>query len=276
MPRTNRRRLLTGAALSLLAPPGATATRVPVKTVVLTFDDAVKSHRTFVGPLLKELGFRATFFVTQRWMEDRENFMTWTEIGELHRMGFEIGNHSWTHAGFGSPQAAARLAEELGMVERELQKVGVERPVSFGWCGNAFGPEAVAVLRERGYRFARRGMQPEVPYGRIEVGPAYLPARHHPLLIPTTGDAYPDWTAESFRAAISQALPGQIAVLQFHGVPDVAHPWVHTPPERFREYMGVLKKEGFRVLALRDVAPFVDLTSPPADPILQERFPQPR
>jgi peptidoglycan/xylan/chitin deacetylase (PgdA/CDA1 family) len=41
------------------------------KVVVLTFDDAVKSHRTFVAPLLKELGFGATFFVTHRWMADR-------------------------------------------------------------------------------------------------------------------------------------------------------------------------------------------------------------
>lgn len=274
MPRTHRRRLLTGAALSLLARPGATATRVPAKTVVLTFDDAVKSHRTFVAPLLKELDFRATFFVTQRWMEDREHFMTWAEIGELHRMGFEIGNHSWTHAGFGNPQTAARLGEELERVEQELQKVEVERPVSFGWCGNSFGPEAIAVLRARGYRFARRGMQPEVPYGRNEAGPAYVPNRHHALLIPTTGDAYPDWTNENFREAISQALPGQIAVLQFHGVPDVAHPWVHTPPERFREYMAVLKKERFRVLALRDVAPYLDIAAPPADPLLHERYPR--
>jgi len=26
----------------------------------------------------------------------------------------------------------------------------------------------------------------------------------------------------------------QIVVLQFHGSPDVAHPWIHTPPERLR------------------------------------------
>ena len=31
------------------------------KVIVLTFDDAVKSHRTFVVPHLKELGFGATF-----------------------------------------------------------------------------------------------------------------------------------------------------------------------------------------------------------------------
>ena len=274
MSRLNRRGFLggtAGAALAAVSRAGAAA-RVPAKTVVLTLDDAVKSHRTFVGPLLRELGFRATFFVTQAWMADRENFMTWDDIGELSRMGFEIGNHSWTHAGFGNPQAAARLGEELAMVEGELKKVGVERPISFAWCGNSFGPEAVAVLRERGYRFARRGMQPEVPYGRIEAGPAYEPVRHHPLLIPSTGDAYPEWSLEHFRSVVAKALPGQIAVLQFHGVPDKAHPWVHTPPERFREYLAYLKEGGFRVLALRDVAPYVDLAQPPDDPLLKTRY----
>src|ERR1035441_8521421 len=72
------------------APPKVT---IPDKTVVLTLDDAVKSHRTFVAPLLKEMGFRATFFVCHRWMGEQANFMTWQEIAELHQLGFEIGNH---------------------------------------------------------------------------------------------------------------------------------------------------------------------------------------
>src|SRR6266700_4560844 len=94
----------TGPAL------GAPAQAVPDKLVVLTFDDAVKSHRTFVAPLLKELGFGATFFVTHKWMDDHTNFMTWEDIGEIHQMGFEIGNHSWTHSDFSQPKNAARLA----------------------------------------------------------------------------------------------------------------------------------------------------------------------
>src|SRR5690349_453764 len=61
--------------------------RMPERTVVLTFDDAVKSHRTLVAPLLQDLGFRATFFVTHLWMGDKANFMTWEEIAEIHRMG---------------------------------------------------------------------------------------------------------------------------------------------------------------------------------------------
>ncbi len=260
--------LLTGAASGNPQP-------VPDKLVVLTFDDAVKSHRTVVAPLLKELGFNATFFVTHKWMADRTNFMTWEEIGEIHQMGFEIGNHSWTHSDFSQPKNAARLAGELSLVDRELgqTKAKVPRPQSFAYCGNTFGPEAVQRLSELGYKFARRGGQPEARYGTLDLGATYDPKRHHPLLIPSTGDAYPNWTLEHFANVVARATNGQIVVLQFHGVPDVAHPWVHTPPERFREYMAYLKEHNFRCLAVRDLEPYVDWNNLPADPLLNVRQP---
>ncbi len=252
----------------------AAAVAIPEKTVVLTFDDAVKSHRTVVGPLLKQLGFAATFFISHRWMGDGEHFLSWKDAAELHEMGFEIGNHSWTHGSFATPRAAARLAGELSLIDYELQRVKVPKPVSFAWSGNGFGPESVAVLREHGIRYARRGAQPEAEYGRIVVGPAYDPKRHHPLLIPTTGDAYPDWTFAHFLKVLSSARAGELVVLQFHGVPDVVHPWVHTPPGMFEKYMAHLKAEGYRTLALRDVAPYVG--EEPADPMLQVRYPMPK
>jgi len=242
---------------------------VPDKTVVLTFDDSVQSHRDMVGPLLKELGFGATFFVTALWMSDRENFMSWEDIAALHAMGFEIGNHSWSHWSFGNPKNAGRLAGQLALVENQLAKVGVPKPVSFAWCGNAFSPEGMRVLEENGYRWARRGMQPEVPYGKIAPGPLYAPGAYHPLLLPSAGDAYPDWTLADFRAAVDRAKDGRIAIVQFHGVPDVAHPWVNTPPERFREYMQYLKDNGFNVIALRDLARYVDPAGPVEDAMTQ-------
>src|SRR2546426_11867185 len=104
-PQLSRRAFLQSGAPML----AAAGKRVPEKLVVLTFDDAVKSHRTFVAPILAKLGFDATFFVTHSWMADRDNFMSWEEIAEIHRMGFEIGNHSWTHDSFAIPRNAARL-----------------------------------------------------------------------------------------------------------------------------------------------------------------------
>jgi len=245
---------------------------IPDKVVVLSFDDAVKSHRTFVAPLLKELGFRATFFVTHRWMNDHEHFMTWQEIAEIHQLGFEIGNHTWTHDSFASPRNAARLDGELALVERELDKVGVPRPLTYAHTGDHFGPEAVNVLMQRGYQLARRGMQPEVAYGEMQVGPAFDPQRHHPLLIPTTGDSYPDWTVEHFQEVVSNAGNGKAVVLQFHGVPDLAHPWVFTPPENFRQYMAFLKENGFRVIALGDLKQYINLQHPPDDATLKIRY----
>lgn len=265
------RRSFLAASAAVAAP-----VRPPDKIAVLTFDDAVKSHRAFVAPLLKELGFGATFFVSHGFMNIVEHSLTWQEIAEIHQMGFEIGNHSWTHAGFHTPRAAARLEGELALVENELARVKVPRPTSFAWCGNTFGPEAVEVLRAKGFRFARRGEMPEAPYGQLVVGAAYDPRRHHPLLIPTTGDAYPSWNLDHFKKVVREARDGRIVILQFHGVPDIAHPWVHTPPERFREYMQYLKSEGFRVIALRDLDQFADLANPPADPLLYVRQPEPK
>ena len=66
---------------------------------------------------------------------------------------------------------------------------------------------------------------------------------------------------------MAQARGGRVAVLQFHGVPDGEHPWVNTPRERFEEYMAWLHAEGCTVIALRDLARFVDETRPPADPL---------
>lgn len=279
LPGTNRRKMgrrkfmAWAASATFLGAARRTsgAAPNPDRIVVLTFDDAVKSQRSFVAPLLKGLGFGATFFVCHRWMvDDPDHYLTWQEISEIHQMGFEIGNHSWTHPAFSVPRAAARLPAELALVERELRKVGIPRPISFAWCGNVFGPEAFQQLTDLGYKLARRGMQPEVPYGAVEVGPTYDPQKNHPLLIPTTGDNYPGWTLDHFRRVVERAERGQIVVLQFHGVPD-PHPWVNAPPERFREYMDYLKQQAFRVVAMRDLEEY--LPNPlPNDPILKTPF----
>jgi peptidoglycan/xylan/chitin deacetylase (PgdA/CDA1 family) len=269
----NRRRVLqlaaTPAAGLLAGTPQPSP--IPDKLIVLTFDDAAKTHRTFVAPLLKQLGFGATFFVSHNWMNDRANFMSWEEIAELDRMGFEIGNHSWTHGNFASPRNASHLAGELALVEKHLARAGVPRPVSFAWPGNGFGPEAVRILQNSGYRLARRGMQPETRYGEMQSGPLYDPRINDRLMIPTTGDAYPSWTFEYLQSVVQQARAGKAVVLQFHGVPDNVHPWVLTPPAKFRQYMGYLKQNGFRVVALRDLETY---SAPVQDPMLTKRYPE--
>ena len=63
---------------------------MPDKLVVLTFDDAVRSHYTTVAPLLERYGFGATFFVTefpQPPFSDTTLYMTWAQMGDLAAEG---------------------------------------------------------------------------------------------------------------------------------------------------------------------------------------------
>ena len=229
------------------------------KIVVLTFDDAVQSHRDLVAPLLKEKGFGGTFFISNAWMEDTANFMDWNDVAEIHRMGFEIGNHSWTHRPLNTQEAIDGMERNLALVDSALRANGIPKPVSFGYPGNHYSPGTVLKVRELGYRFARRGMQPEIPYGQIAHGPLFDPGVNNRLVIPTTADAYPEWTLEYFKTIIDRAETGKAIILQFHGVPDIAHPWVHLDAGKFIAMMDYLEETDCRVIALRDLDKYFEI-----------------
>lgn len=255
-----------GAAL-IIARSVAAAPAIPDKLVVLTFDDSSASHHAVARPVLKRYGFGATFFITEgfTFAKNKTDYMTWEQIAELHRDGFEIGNHTRDHLGI-TEKTVPRLAEQLEVIAQRCRDHGIPTPISFAWPGNRFHVAALPVLHAAGIRFARRGGEPEVPYA-VGGGVAYEPGADHPLLIPTTGDARPTWSLDNLRRAVAPARAGRIAILQFHGVPDGEHPWVNTPRERFEEYMAWLHAEGFKVIPMRDLARYVDEKALPADPL---------
>jgi len=246
---------------------------IPDKLVVLTFDDSKASHYTVVRPLLKKYGFGATFFITEgfTFRTNKEDYLTWDQISELHRDGFEIGNHTRDHMEV-SKANLPRLRGQVEAINTQCAAHGVPRPVSFAYPGNAIDPGGVRIVEELGFRFARRGGAPEYPYEEGN-GVAYEPGRDHPLLLPSAGDARPFWTLENLKRASSQATNGKIAILQFHGVPDLEHPWVHTSRERFEEYMKYLHEEGFTAIAMRDLERYVNWRQKPDDPwkIIEQR-----
>jgi len=252
--------LLLTAGLSGIEP-------VPDKVVVLTFDDASKSHYTVVRPLLLKHKFGATFFITEGWdfATNKTDYMTWDQIAALHHDAFEIGNHTRDHKGV-SEKSIPDLPAQVLAINARCQEHGIPRPVSFAYPGNAFAKEALPALKELGFLFARRGGSPEYTYEQGR-GIAYEPGLDHPLLVPTTGDARPTWTLDNLKAAVAEARQGRIAVLQFHGVPDTAHSWVNTSPERFESFMQHLADERYTVIALRDLARYADPEVKPQDPL---------
>ena len=257
--------LILLALSAVMLTPCAARDPIPDKLVVLTFDDSVKSHFTIVRPILRRYGFKATFFITEGFdfLSNKQDYMTWDEIAQLHRDGFEIGNHTKDHLGV-KQETLDQLATQLEGIERKCLQHKIPKPISFAWPGNAIHRDALDILQDHGIQFARRGGQPEHPY-RSGRGFAYEPGLDHPLLIPSAGDARPDWELNDLIRAVSQARRGNIAVLQFHGVPDRAHPWVSSSQERFAAFMKYLVLHKYQVIAMRDLIQYIDPTVNPQD-----------
>jgi len=213
--------------------------------VVLTFDDASITHYTYAAPLLKKYGFGGTFFICEFPLdvpEDSSKYMSWKQIAELNKMGFEIGNHTRSHKHV-NKMSKQEMYEQLSYIENRCKEYGIPKPVSFAYPGYDTSYLALVVLQEMGYKYARTGGNKK-----------YNPLNDNPLLIPsysTTGTT--DEAKNRVMNILTNAKAGEIIVFTIHGVPDYAHPWVTTSPELFKEYIEYMYNHNFIVIAMRDL-----------------------
>jgi peptidoglycan/xylan/chitin deacetylase (PgdA/CDA1 family) len=96
---------------------------LPVKPVVLTFDDGFRNFYTDAFPALSEHNFRATVFVVtgfcgghNDWPGNpkelpRSELLSWNEIRELNQVGIEFGSHTKTHPDLTKLEGAESEAE---------------------------------------------------------------------------------------------------------------------------------------------------------------------
>jgi peptidoglycan/xylan/chitin deacetylase (PgdA/CDA1 family) len=130
--------------------------QLPRKTVVLTFDDGWKSFQQYSAPLLRELGFGATLFIYTDFVGARVA-LTWEEIKELGRQGFDIQAHSKTHGdmrrkpGEGEAEYARRLDAELVQPLALFRRHLGEAPRFLAYPYGSHDEEVERLTREAGY-----------------------------------------------------------------------------------------------------------------------------
>lgn len=244
---------LSSSALALTPPDpdplGVVIKPIPEKLVVLTFDDACASHATFVGPLLKKLGFGATFYITTfgNPTPDPNVYMNWNQIKGLERMGFEIGNHTWSHSQIIGENVDDKLPDTI-KIEELCAANQIARPTTFCWPIYTTSRAFSLLLAERGYLFARSGGRNDRPYRPAVDSPFETPSF---TMIATT-------PLEAFTSAAKRATRGRIPIFTFHGVPDIEHAGISVEPARFEQMMNFLKDNHYTVIAMRDIAQYVN------------------
>jgi peptidoglycan/xylan/chitin deacetylase (PgdA/CDA1 family) len=97
------------------------------KTVVLTFDDGYQDFYTDAFPLLKQCGFTATVFLASDRIRNTPaciegaDYLTWSEVRELHSEGVIFGSHSVTHADLRS-LGPEQIDYELGFSKETIEQ----------------------------------------------------------------------------------------------------------------------------------------------------------
>ena len=129
--------------------------QVPLHAVVLTFDDGRVDQYVNAFPLLKRLGFTATFFPFSHAMDRNPRYFTWAQLRDMQKAGITIGSHTNLHVRLDKVRDPAVMHEELyGSRELMRQKLGSDVEL-FSYPFGALSAGAEAAVRAAGFRAAR-------------------------------------------------------------------------------------------------------------------------
>ncbi|MDG2382543.1 MAG: polysaccharide deacetylase family protein [Pirellulaceae bacterium] len=223
--------------------------QIPDKLVVLTFDDANKSDRIFVSDILKQYGFGATFYVTEGlgFLKNKDHYTTWKQIRELHEMGFEIGNHTQHHRGVSSI-TGDQLKSSVKHIEKRCAEHGIPNAVTF--CYPGFGHTLEAVKAPEEGELAGSSTLEYSDAGEGSPGPAYDPQLDHERFEMGCGSG-PRWKNRRSLLSWSSCLGTSMS---------------EHRPQDFKEYIKYLKDQQCTVIAMRDLAKYVDPSVRAQDP----------
>ena len=134
--------------------------QMPMRSVVLTFDDGYKAFKTYAQPILKELGFTATLFVYTDYIGAGRNALSWDELKTLAAEGVDVQAHSKSHGnlrraqGENDQQYSRRMEAELSEPLKQFQR-NLGRPVTLlAYPYGSTDDGVVAKVKEYGYMAA--------------------------------------------------------------------------------------------------------------------------
>jgi peptidoglycan/xylan/chitin deacetylase (PgdA/CDA1 family) len=120
------------------------------RSLAFTFDDGCESDFVIAAPILREVGYSATFYVTVGFI-GQPGYMNAAQVRELSNLGFEVGCHSMNHA-YLTDLDDSGLQREISQSKTQLEQI-LGKPVEHFSCpGGRCSTHAIQVVRGAGYR----------------------------------------------------------------------------------------------------------------------------
>jgi peptidoglycan/xylan/chitin deacetylase (PgdA/CDA1 family) len=119
-------------------------------SVCITFDDGCETDLVAAGPVLREMGFHTTFYVTAGFL-DTPGYMTSNQLRELDSQAFEIGCHSMTHR-YLPDLDEAELKREIVDAKQRIEQIIGHTVEHFSCPGGRYDRRTVEVARQAGFK----------------------------------------------------------------------------------------------------------------------------
>jgi peptidoglycan/xylan/chitin deacetylase (PgdA/CDA1 family) len=104
-----------------------------------TFDDGLLEHATLVAPELEKLGFRGTFWVNGKTIDQNDSIklrVSWKQLQVMSKNGHEISNHGWSHKNL-NRIPLSEVKTEIQKNDSAIQRHTGKRPVTYCYAFNA-------------------------------------------------------------------------------------------------------------------------------------------
>ncbi len=143
---------------------------LPKRSVVISIDDGYGSVYNIAWPILKKYGFRASLFIYTDFVGVSKNSLTWDQLREMKRNGFEIGSHTMSHCdltrqnkGEDTQAYISRLEKELGKSKQIINKKLKQDTVFLAFPYGRYDQRILNICERLGYKIAvsvKRGSNP--------------------------------------------------------------------------------------------------------------------
>jgi peptidoglycan/xylan/chitin deacetylase (PgdA/CDA1 family) len=132
--------------LERLAEAMRSGTRLPARTFAITIDDGWNDGYTHAFPIMRKLGYVATFFVISSRI-DSAGFLSRRQLLELQAAGNEIGNHTSHHTQL-TTLGFDQAVDEIDSGSEAIARAVGHRPVSLSYPKSGVAPYVVAAAHE--------------------------------------------------------------------------------------------------------------------------------
>ncbi len=165
---------------------------LPVRPIMITFDDTRAEQYTIADRELSKYGFKGVFFIMTVSL-GRPGYMTKEEVKQLSDEGNTIGSHTWDHSNV-KKYMGDDWIKQVDRPSRQLEAI-TGKPVNyFAYPFGLWNKQAIAQLKSRGFKAAF-----QLSERRDESDPLFTIRR---IIVPGTWTTatLEKWMNESFEA----------------------------------------------------------------------------